>query len=88
MAATVNGGYSVTSSSSSTVTTSSSTTVIAQSSVIKDVTSSATTQFKREFGAQAEQALKLNSIDDFLDYVAAERLTSMPHRGSRWDKVL
>lgn len=28
------------------------------------------------------------SIDDFLDYVAAERLRRIPHQGGRWDRVL
>lgn len=28
------------------------------------------------------------SIDQFLDYVATHRLKHMPHKGSKWDKVL
>ena len=28
------------------------------------------------------------TISGFLKYIERERLTSMPHRGSRWDKVL
>ena len=28
------------------------------------------------------------TIDGFLEYVERQRLTYMPHRGSRWDKVL
>ena len=28
------------------------------------------------------------NIETYLEYITHERLTSMPHRGSRWDKVL
>ena len=28
------------------------------------------------------------NIESFLEYITHERLTNMPHRGSRWDKVL
>ena len=28
------------------------------------------------------------TIDGFLEYIERQRLTHMPHRGSRWDKVL
>ena len=28
------------------------------------------------------------NIDAFMEYISSERLTNMPHRGSRWDKVL
>ena len=27
-------------------------------------------------------------IDTFMEYISSERLTNMPHRGGRWDKVL
>lgn len=29
-----------------------------------------------------------DSVESFLDFVAADRLRRMPHRGSRWDKIL
>ena len=28
------------------------------------------------------------TIENFLDFIERQRLTHMPHRGSRWDKVL
>lgn len=28
------------------------------------------------------------TIEGFLEYIERQRLTYMPHRGSRWDKVL
>lgn len=28
------------------------------------------------------------TIEGFLDYIERERLTHMPHKGSKWDKVL
>ena len=28
------------------------------------------------------------TIDVFMEYISTERLTNMPHRGGRWDKVL
>ena len=28
------------------------------------------------------------NIDAFMEYISTERLTNMPHRGGRWDKVL
>lgn len=28
------------------------------------------------------------SVESFLDFVAADRLRRMPHKGSRWDKIL
>lgn len=35
----------------------------------------------------AEVSLSQN-IEQFLDYVAANRLKHMPHKGSKWDKIL
>lgn len=31
---------------------------------------------------------KPESLDSFLDFVASDRLRRVPHRGSRWDKIL
>lgn len=31
---------------------------------------------------------KTESLDSFLDFVASDRLRRVPHRGSRWDKIL
>lgn len=35
-----------------------------------------------------EQYIASQTIDSFLEYIENERLTHMPHHGSRWDKVL
>lgn len=31
---------------------------------------------------------KPESLDSFLDFVASDRLRRVPHRGSRWDKII
>jgi hypothetical protein len=41
----------------------------------------------RELDDVNEAALN-TSINSFLDFISSERLTDMPHRGGRWDKVL
>ena len=35
-----------------------------------------------------ENYIEVTSINSFLDFIERERLTHMPHRGSKWDKVL
>ncbi len=41
-----------------------------------------------EFGLIDEHYIHDMTIDGFLEYIERQRLTYMPHRGSRWDKVL
>lgn len=35
-----------------------------------------------------EEYLTEMTIEGYVDYIERQRLTHMPHRGSRWDKVL
>ena len=39
-------------------------------------------------GITLEQDAQRQSVDAFLDLIAAERLSRMPHSGSEWDCVL
>ena len=41
-----------------------------------------------EFDLVDEHYIHDMTIDGFLEYIERQRLTYMPHRGSRWDKVL
>ena len=45
-------------------------------------------KFIEEFDHVDEHYISSITIGNFLKYIERERLTSMPHRGSRWDKVL
>lgn len=41
-----------------------------------------------ELGAASASSLENVSYVNFLEWIRAERLTTLPHKGSRWDKVL
>ncbi|KAF2628800.1 hypothetical protein BU25DRAFT_365743 [Macroventuria anomochaeta] len=41
-----------------------------------------------ELGAGVHQSISDVSYVNFLEWIRAERLTTLPHKGSRWDKVL
>lgn len=41
-----------------------------------------------ELGAGVYQSVSNVSYISFLEWVRSERLTTLPHKGSRWDKVL
>lgn len=41
-----------------------------------------------ELGAGVHQNISDVSYVNFLEWIRAERLTTLPHKGSRWDKVL
>ncbi len=41
-----------------------------------------------EFDHVDEHYIHGMTIEGFLEYIERQRLTHMPHRGSRWDKVL
>ncbi|KAI9768306.1 MAG: hypothetical protein M1840_004914 [Geoglossum simile] len=46
-------------------------------------------QCKKELGAKVESVLTgTPDVDTLLEFIAAERLRSMPHKGDNWDKVL
>lgn len=41
-----------------------------------------------ELGAGVYHSISEVSYVNFLEWIRAERLTTLPHKGSRWDKVL
>lgn len=41
-----------------------------------------------ELGAGIQQSISDVSYVNFLEWIRSERLTTLPHKGSRWDKVL
>ena len=41
-----------------------------------------------ELGAGVHQSISDVSYVNFLQWIRSERLTTLPHKGSRWDKVL
>ena len=45
-------------------------------------------KFVAEFDQVDDDYIQTMTIDGFLEYIERQRLTHMPHRGSRWDKVL
>ncbi|KAL6718409.1 hypothetical protein ACLMJK_004498 [Lecanora helva] len=59
-----------------------------QITVLHETVVSAWGKFVAEFDQVDEQYIKMMTIDGFLEYIERQRLTYMPHRGDRWDKVL
>jgi len=41
-----------------------------------------------ELGAGVHQSISNVSYVNLLEWIRSERLTTLPHKGSRWDKVL
>lgn len=57
--------------------------------VLRESTSVTVIQCKKELGSQADDVLSgTPTFDSLLDFIATERLRSMPHKGSKWDEVL
>ncbi|MCJ1395329.1 hypothetical protein MMC18_008490 [Xylographa bjoerkii] len=59
-----------------------------QITVLHETVLSTWAKFIEEFNHVDEHYISSTTISGFLKYIERERLTSMPHRGSRWDKVL
>ena len=60
-----------------------------QTYVLKETTTVIITRCKKDLDTKAHDVLTgTHTLDSLLDFIAAERLRSMPHRGSKWDKVL
>lgn len=59
-----------------------------QVTILKETILSTCSRLITEFDDVDESFIHSMSIEAFLDYVERQRLTHMPHRGSRWDKVL
>lgn len=56
--------------------------------VLRETVSGTRNRFIRDLEHVNEHHIDSMTIDSFLDYIESERLTHMPHHGSRWDKVL
>jgi len=41
-----------------------------------------------DFEQVDERTIDLTTIEGFLDYIEEQRIHHMPHKGSRWDRVL
>lgn len=55
---------------------------------LRETVSSTKSRFIGDLEHVNEHLIDSMTIDNFLDYIESERLTHMPHHGSRWDKVL
>ncbi|KAI5782676.1 hypothetical protein EDC01DRAFT_729948 [Geopyxis carbonaria] len=57
--------------------------------VLRETTTLVTVRYKKELSSKSGDILTgTTTCHAFLDFIAAERLRSMPHQGSKWDKVL
>ena len=56
--------------------------------VLRETILSTRGRFIAEFDHVDDHYIDTSTVEGFLDYIERERLTHMPHRGSRWDKVL
>ena len=59
-----------------------------QITVLHETVISTWGKFVAEFDQVDDDYIQLMTIDGYLEYIERQRLTHMPHRGSRWDKVL
>jgi len=60
-----------------------------QATLLHDATQRALKQYRSELGQGSEKFLQsCTTVERFFDIVATIRLLQIPHRGSRWDKVL
>ena len=59
-----------------------------QIAVLRDTVVSCRGKFIAEFSHVDEHYINFMTIESCLGYIERQRLTHMPHRGSRWDKVL
>ncbi|KAG9386878.1 hypothetical protein A1F94_003628 [Pyrenophora tritici-repentis] len=59
-----------------------------QNSIVQDSAASLKKRSLAELGVGAYQNISDVSYVSFLEWIRSERLTTLPHKGSRWDKVL
>jgi hypothetical protein len=59
-----------------------------QTAVLQDTITATRARLIADFEQVTERSIASTTLDSFLMYVEQERLTHMPHRGSRWDRVL
>ena len=61
----------------------------AKTQVLREHATSVHAQWKREFRSKSEDILTaVPTCYAFFDFIATERLRSVPHKGSKWDRVL
>jgi hypothetical protein len=81
-----NGAVNGSTETTETKTTTTTTTIF---HALRETSTTVVVQCKKELGAKAESVLTGTlDVDGLLEFIAAERLRSMPHQGSKWDKVL
>ncbi|KAF7865884.1 hypothetical protein EAF04_006049 [Stromatinia cepivora] len=60
-----------------------------QTPLLQDTTQKVIKMYRSELGKSSEKFLQsCKSVESFFDFVAAIRLSQIPHHGSRWDKIL
>ena len=59
-----------------------------QITVLHETVTTTWRKFVAEFDQVDDDYIQIMTIDGFLEYIERQRLTYMPHRGSRRDKVL
>ena len=59
-----------------------------QITVLQETVITTRRKFVAEFDDVDDAAIHSLTIEGFLQFIERQRLTYMPHRGSRWDKVL
>ena len=59
-----------------------------QITILQETVTSTRGKLVSGFSYVNEDYIYSMTIDGFLEYIERQRLTYMPHRGSRWDKVL
>jgi len=59
-----------------------------QITVLHETVISTWSKFVAEFDQVDEHLIESMTVEGFWEYIERQRLTYMPHRGSRWDKVL
>ena len=82
---TVNGATTVTKTESHSKTT----LTESEITIVRDILPELRVKLRNEISSHFYESLPaISSLEVFLDYIDAERLRRMPHKGSRWDKVL
>ncbi|KAF2151611.1 hypothetical protein K461DRAFT_257013 [Myriangium duriaei CBS 260.36] len=56
--------------------------------IVADTTTSLKRKSAAELGARVAGSIANTGFPEFVEWIHTERLSSLPHRGSRWDKVL
>lgn len=63
-------------------------TKVTHTTIIQDTILTTRSRLIADFEQVDDRYIDITTIHGFLAYIEDERLTHMPHRGSRWDRVL